>query len=146
MSRHWYVTGFEIDHNHDLLGGALCGLLPAYRKMTQADMFSDACGAVKYLRDLCTKDPRMFVRHCFDNDRRLECLLWCDGESRMNYEIFGDVLTFDATYRKNKYNCPFVVFLGVNHHNQTIVFATGIVIRETEETNAWLLEQFLIAL
>jgi len=58
----------------------------------------------------------------------------------MNYEIFGDVLAFDATYRKNKYNCPFVVFSGVNHHNQTIVFVTGIVTRGTEETYVWLLD------
>jgi len=88
----------------------------------------------------------MFVKSCIDDDRRLERLFWCDGESRMNYEIFGDVLAFDATYRKNKYNCPFVVFSGVNHHNQTIVFATGIVTRETEDTYVWLLEQFFIAM
>ena len=38
------------------------------------------------------------------------------------------------------------MFSGVNHHNQTIVFATGIVTRETEETYVWLLEQFLSAM
>ncbi|WJX74512.1 hypothetical protein P8452_58158 [Trifolium repens] len=109
-------------------------------------VYSDSRGAVKYLRDLSTKDPLMYVTHSVDLERRLERLFWCDGESRMNYEIFGDVLAFDATYRKNKYNCPFVVFSGVNHHNQTIVFATGIVTRETEETYVWLLEQFLTAM
>lgn len=109
-------------------------------------LFSDASGAVKYLKDLKLKDPLMFVAHTFDKDKRLERLFWCDGESRMNFQIFGDVLAFDATYRKNKYNCPFVIFSGVNHHNQTIVFATGIVTRETEETYVWLLEQFLIAM
>jgi hypothetical protein len=105
------------------------------------ELYSDACSAVKYLRD-----PLMFVTHTIDKERRLERLFWCDGESRMNYEIFGDVLAFDATYRKNKYNCPFVIFSGVNHHNQTIVFASGIVTRETEETYVWLLEQFLTAM
>ncbi|GAU39983.1 hypothetical protein TSUD_211040 [Trifolium subterraneum] len=81
-----------------------------------------------------------------DNENRLERLFWCDGESRKNFEVFGDVLAFDATYQKNKYNCPFVVFSGVNHHNQTIVFATGLVTRETEETYVWLLEQFACAM
>jgi hypothetical protein len=176
------------------LGGTLCGLLPAYRKLSQGDIdeiernrkagirpyqvygtmanecggfhkvgfvkkdlynqigkqrkqiYSDSCNAVKYLRDLSTKDPLMFVTHSIDKERRLERLFWCDGESRMNYEVFGDVLAFDATYRKNKYNCPFVVFSGVNHHNQTIVFATAIVTRETEETYVWLLEQLLTAM
>ncbi|XP_045789627.1 protein FAR1-RELATED SEQUENCE 5-like [Trifolium pratense] len=110
------------------------------------EVYSDTCRAVRYLRDLSTKDPLMFVTHSIDLERRLERLFWCDGESRKNYEIFGDVVAFDATYRKNKYNCPFVVFSGVNHHNQTIVFATGIVTRETEETYVWLLEQFLTAM
>jgi hypothetical protein len=130
----------------------LCGLLPAYRKLSQGDIdeiecnrkagirpyqvygtmanecggfhkvgfvkkdlynqigkqrkqiYSDSCNAVKYLRDLSTKDPLMFVTHSIDKERRLERLFWCDGESRMNYEVFGDVLAFDATYRKNKYN------------------------------------------
>jgi hypothetical protein len=109
-------------------------------------LYSDACGAVKYLQELSKKDPLMFVAHSIDKERKLERLFWSDGESRMNFEIFGDVLAFDATYRKNKYNCPFVVFSGINHHNQTIVFATGIITRETEETYVWLLEQLLIAM
>ncbi|PNX89196.1 FAR1 DNA-binding domain protein, partial [Trifolium pratense] len=142
VSMRWYVTLLEIDHTHDLLGGTLCGLLPAHRKMSQGDideiernrkagirpyqvygsmantsggfhkvgfvkkdlynqvgkqkklLYSDACGAVKYLQELCSKDPLMFVAHSIDKERKLDRLFWCDGESRMNYEIFGDVLAF----------------------------------------------------
>lgn len=53
---------------------------------------SDATGAVRYLRDLSLKDPLMYVRHTVGNDRRLQHLFCCDGESQMNYEVFGDVL------------------------------------------------------
>jgi len=56
------------------------------------------------------------------------------------------VLAFDATYKKHKYKCPFVVFSGVNHHNQTIIFATTIVSKEVKGTYAWLFEQFLAAM
>lgn len=194
VSKRWYVTVFEFAHNHELLDGLLCGLLPAHRKLTATDLIkiekyknvgvrpyqtygamanssggfhklgfvkkdlynqsgrqrklvsSDFGGALKYLHMLRTKDPLMYVAHTVDKDKRLERLFWCDGESRMNYEIFGDVLAFDATYRKNKYNCPFVIFSGVNHHNQTVVFATGLVTRETEETYVWLLDQFATAM
>lgn len=59
----------------------------------------------------------------------------------MNFEIFGDVLAFDATYRKNKCSC--VIFSGVSHHNQTIIFATCLISDEMEETYVWVLEQFL---
>lgn len=34
----------------------------------------------------------------------------------------------------NKYLCPFEFFFDVNHHNQTIVFATVLVENEMEET------------
>jgi hypothetical protein len=105
---------------------------------------SDASVDVKYLYR--KKDQLMFVAHKADNSNRIERLFWCDGESRKNFEVFGDVLAFDATYRKNKYNCPFVVFSRVNHHNQTIVFATDLVTRENEETYVWLLEQFMCAM
>ena len=60
--------------------------------------------------------------------------------------MFGDVLTFDATYGKNKYECPLVIFSGVNHHNQTTIFRAAIVSNETEETYVWILEQFLLAM
>jgi len=107
---------------------------------------SDASVAVNYLSNLCKKDTTMFVRHNVDMDKRLERLFWCDGESRLNYEVFGDVLAFDATYRKNKYNCPVVIFSGANHLNQTIVFGSGLVTNETEDTYVWLLDQFLTAM
>ncbi|GAU44815.1 hypothetical protein TSUD_400340 [Trifolium subterraneum] len=141
------------------IDGTMCGMLPAHRKLTEKDvqdieshgnvgirpyqmygaMANSAGGFHK-------QDQLMFFEHKVDNKNRLERLFWYDGESRKNFEVFGDVLAFDATYRKNKYNCPFVVFSGVNHHNQTIVFATGLVTRETEETYVWLLEQFACAM
>ncbi|RZB57769.1 Protein FAR1-RELATED SEQUENCE 5, partial [Glycine soja] len=107
---------------------------------------SDASGALKYLHDLRKKDPMMYVSYTADEGSRLQRLFWCDTESQLLYEVFGDVLAFDATYKKNKYLFPFVVFSGMNHHNQTIVFATTIVTDETEETYVWLLEQLLVAM
>lgn len=47
---------------------------------------------------------------------------WVDARSRAAYEAFGDVVTFDTTYRKNKYGLLFTPFSGVNHHYQTIQF------------------------
>ncbi|XLT22736.1 hypothetical protein HN873_054028 [Arachis hypogaea] len=103
----------------------------------------DASACLKLLQRMEVENPGMFVRHLADKDGRLVHLFWCDNCSQLDYEIFGDVLAFDATYRKNKYMCPLVVFSGVNHHNQTIVFAAALVANETEETYKWLLQQFL---
>ncbi|XP_028184818.1 protein FAR1-RELATED SEQUENCE 5-like [Glycine soja] len=78
---------------------------------------SDARGALKYLYDLRKKEPMMYVSCTADEESRLQRLFWSDTDSQLLYQVFGDVLAFDATYKKNKYLCPFVVFSGVNHDN-----------------------------
>lgn len=107
---------------------------------------SDAQAALSFLESTRLTDEMLFWRHTVDGEGRLEHLFWCDGVSRRDYSIFGDVVAFDATYRKNKYMCPLVVFCGINHHNQSIVFASAIVGNETEQTYVWVLEQFLEAM
>lgn len=110
------------------------------------EMSSNANGAVRYLTDLRAKDPLMFVAHTVGSDGILKNLFWCGGESQKNYEVFGDVLAFDAAYKKNKCKCPFVVFSGVNYHNQTINSDIAVNSNEVEGTYVWLLGQFMVAM
>jgi hypothetical protein len=56
---------------------------------------------------------------------RMKCLFWADGGSRSDYFCFGDVVAFDTTYKKNKYNYPLVIFSGCNHHSQTVIFGAA---------------------
>ncbi|XP_015965448.1 protein FAR1-RELATED SEQUENCE 5-like [Arachis duranensis] len=81
-----------------------------------------------------------------DVDKRLENLFWCDGTSRYNYSVFDDVLGFDATYGRNKYKCPLVIFSGVDHHMRTVVFGCAILSNESEASYVWLLRSFLEAM
>ncbi|XP_057451919.1 protein FAR1-RELATED SEQUENCE 5-like [Lotus japonicus] len=106
----------------------------------------DARGALSYLRSLKTTDSDMYWRHIANENGRLQHLFWADGHSQKDYKLFGDVIAFDATYRRNKYFCPLVVFCGVNHHNRTIIFGAAIVSNEKEETYVWVLNQFLDAM
>ncbi|RZB76149.1 Protein FAR1-RELATED SEQUENCE 5 [Glycine soja] len=53
----------------------------------------------------------LYVLYTEDKGSRLQRLFWCDTESQLLYEVFGDVLAFDATYKKNKYLCPFLFSL-----------------------------------
>ncbi|XP_057427818.1 putative protein FAR1-RELATED SEQUENCE 10 [Lotus japonicus] len=105
-----------------------------------------ARGVLAILRGMKENDDDMFWKHTIDDNKELKNLFWSDGCSRRNYSIFGDVLAFDATYRQNKYRRPLVVFSSVNHHKQTIFFATALVSDEKVETYVWLLEQFLDAM
>ncbi|KAJ1402714.1 Zinc finger, PMZ-type [Sesbania bispinosa] len=67
---------------------------------------SDAMAAMEYLRGLSCDDNMMFIEHTVDDEGRLQHLFWTDGISKKSYQVFGDVVAFDATYGKNKYLLP----------------------------------------
>ncbi|XP_020963793.1 protein FAR1-RELATED SEQUENCE 5-like [Arachis ipaensis] len=56
-----------------------------------------------------------------------------------DYQLFGDVMAFDSTYRFNKYKKPLVVFSGSNHHKQTTIFLFALLEDEEVHTYRWLL-------
>ncbi|XP_057758258.1 protein FAR1-RELATED SEQUENCE 5-like [Arachis stenosperma] len=99
-----------------------------YNQIAKArrEISEDVGRALNYLEGMAANDKSLYYEELRVTDGRLLNLFWCDGLCREDYELFGDVVAFDATYNKNKYRCPFVVFIGVNHHNQTIVFAACI--------------------
>ncbi|XP_025680363.1 protein FAR1-RELATED SEQUENCE 5-like [Arachis hypogaea] len=101
----------------------------------------DAESCLRYLRECKANDPALYYKEVVDGDGVLQHLFWCDGTSQIDYQVFGDVVAFDATYKKNVYLSPLVVFSDVNHHNQTVVFAAALVADEKEETYVWLLQQ-----
>ncbi|XP_057733901.1 protein FAR1-RELATED SEQUENCE 5-like [Arachis stenosperma] len=106
----------------------------------------DAARVLKKLEDMRLKDPQLYFKACHDSRGLLRNLFWSDGISQLDYRLFGDVIAFDATYKNNKYSCPLVIFSGVNHHNQTIVFAAALIADETTDTYIWLLRQLMFAM
>ncbi len=112
----------------------------------QQTVDGDAMAALHYLRGKGDNDHDFFMKYTVDLEGRLQHLFWADGNSKLDYKCFGDVVAFDTTYKKNKYNKPFVIFSGVNHHRNTIIFACALVADETEETYKWILRVLLEAM
>ncbi|XP_020969396.1 protein FAR1-RELATED SEQUENCE 5-like [Arachis ipaensis] len=119
-------------------------LITQYRK--EKVKGGDANAAISYLRGKAGNDSYFFGKYTLSNENQLENLFWVDGTSRIDYECFGDVLTFDLTYNRNVYNKPLVIFSGSNHHGQTVVFGCGILVNEDIGSYKWLLETFLEAM
>ncbi|XP_041015031.1 protein FAR-RED IMPAIRED RESPONSE 1-like [Juglans microcarpa x Juglans regia] len=65
------------------------------------------------------------------------------ARSRVMYESFGDVITFDTTYLTNAYKMPFALFMGVNHHEQSILVGCGLISNEDADTFEWLFQSWL---
>ncbi|XP_050157451.1 protein FAR1-RELATED SEQUENCE 5-like [Malus sylvestris] len=106
----------------------------------------DAQSVLTYFRKKQAENPHFFYAIQCDENGRATNFFWVDARSRMAYQYFGDVVTFDTTYRTNKYDMPFAPFTGVNHHWQSIQFGCALLQDETEVTFLWLFETWLEAM
>ncbi|XP_022040431.1 protein FAR1-RELATED SEQUENCE 5-like [Helianthus annuus] len=104
----------------------------------------DAQMVVDTLKARMINLPNFFFE-CVVVDGELRSLFWADDVSKCNYEAFGDVLGFDATYHTNQYNMIFVLFTGVDHHKKCVTFGAGLLYDETIGSYTWLLTTFLKA-
>ncbi|XP_074342213.1 protein FAR1-RELATED SEQUENCE 5-like [Apium graveolens] len=103
------------------------------------------CGLV-LLRDLQKQsDGNFFYRVDVDEENRIRGLVWVDPRPLNTYKNFGDVVTFDSTYRTNRYDMPFIPITGVNHHYQNILFGFALTRDEKETTYRWVLKTWLKA-
>ncbi|XP_016195175.1 protein FAR-RED IMPAIRED RESPONSE 1-like [Arachis ipaensis] len=141
---------FVDDHNHTLLSKRFIGYLPSHRNMSDVEIAQmnsmrqvgisipkiyqsfamqngDVNAALRFFKRAAKNDEKLFWRYEVAAGSRMCDIIWSDGWSQEDYEAFGGVLAFDATYGRNKYNLPVIVLSGVNHHNQTCVFAAAMV-------------------
>ena len=94
----------------------------------------DAQSVLTYFKNKQAQNPHFFYAIQCDESARVVIFFWVDSRSRMAYHYFGDVVTFDTTYRTNKYEMPFAPFTGVNHHMHSIQFGCVLLQDEIELT------------
>ncbi|GKA06187.1 FAR1-related sequence 5-like protein, partial [Tanacetum coccineum] len=96
----------------------------------------------RLLKQICGGFDRVGATVVDCDDDKLVGLFWADEQAIRDYAVFGDIVSFDATFRSNKYKMVFVPFTGINHHNRCITFASGLLSDETVGAYKWLLEEF----
>ncbi|XP_057719698.1 protein FAR1-RELATED SEQUENCE 5-like [Arachis stenosperma] len=84
----------------------------------------DSNATISYLLGKADVDSMAMARYSSTDEGRLANLFWADGICRSDYQCFGDVLTFDTTYRKNKYRRPLVIFSEVMLNKSPSVVVT----------------------
>ncbi|XP_042983355.1 protein FAR1-RELATED SEQUENCE 5-like [Carya illinoinensis] len=106
----------------------------------------DAQSLYTYFLESKRNSPGFVYSIQVDENGSMGNCFWTDARSRTAYQYFGDVVTFDATYLTNRYKMPFVLFTGVNHHHQSVIFGCALLINETAESYTWLLKTWLEAM
>lgn len=119
---------------------SLCG------RLAQESISGDMAKTMELFAKMKDNDPDLVIKMDLDEGGRVRTLLWCNGICRRNYLSFGDVVTFDTTYRTNLYQLPFGLFVGVNHHFQTVVFGGVLMTEETTSAFQWTFRSFVEAM
>ena len=108
--------------------------------------YGEAGCVLKYFSDEILKNPLFFHSVQLDNEEQITNIFWADARMIIDYSQFGDVVSFDTTYKINKQNRSFAVFVGLNHHRETIVFGASLMYDETVDSFVWLFQTFLQAM
>lgn len=116
------------------------------RSSKQRTLGGDTQLLLDYLRQMHLEDPAFFYTVQGDEDQCMSNIFWADSKARSNYTYFGDTVTFDTTYRSNRYRLPFAPFTGVNHHGQPVLFGCALLINESEASFVWLFRTWLTAM
>ncbi|KAL3831009.1 hypothetical protein ACJIZ3_019811 [Penstemon smallii] len=106
----------------------------------------DVNSVLTLFENMKLQDDGFVYKYTVDEEGALTRLFWCDGVSKAEYKLFGDVVAFDSTYNTNTYLYPLVLFSGVNSHGSTCIFGASFLYNETIESYKWLLQAFLEAM
>jgi len=77
-----------------------------------------------------------------DEQNVIKNVFWSHASQRAEYRDFGDVVTFDRTYKTNVYSMPLAMFVGSNHQLQNVVFGQALLQDEQANTFEWLFRAF----
>ncbi|XP_017970340.1 PREDICTED: protein FAR1-RELATED SEQUENCE 5 [Theobroma cacao] len=156
----WYVSHCELEHNHQMVNPAQICFIRSNRQIKVADVCEakamkvaaerhaevnngDVQATLLYFGVKKEIDNGFYMKHTTYDDNKLKNLFWVDSITRSDYACFGDVLAFDTTYKKNTFNLPLLVFIGVNHHHMTTIFALAFFTNEDAKSYIWALTTFL---
>nr|XP_017228897.1 PREDICTED: protein FAR1-RELATED SEQUENCE 5-like [Daucus carota subsp. sativus] len=90
-----------------------------------------------------SSNGRFYYEHDVDESGKLTKLFWADCVGRRNYDVFGDVISVDATFSTNKYNMVFVPICGVDNHRKCVTFGAGLLSKEDIAHYKWIFQALL---
>jgi hypothetical protein len=104
--------------------------------------YGDLGRTMETFASMKAKNPQFDYTFQVDSDLRVTTLLWTCAQSSIDYTSFGDVITFDTTYRSNMYEIPFDLFIGANSNFETILLGGVLMRDEKVESFKWVFSQF----
>ncbi|KAK3011159.1 hypothetical protein RJ639_011065 [Escallonia herrerae] len=107
--------------------------------------FGEVGSLLMGFKDQASQDPSFFYAFQLDNEEQITNIFWADGRMRMDYELFGDIVTFDTTFATNKDHRPLGVFIGFYHYREQVIFGASLLYDETQASFDWVFSTFFEA-
>ena len=104
---------------------------------------SDIETTVKYLKKVQNESPGFYYTRRMDEENIVRSIFWTDARGRMNYDLYGDFISFDTTFSTNRYNMPFAPIVGINGHGKNVIFGCALIEDQTAETFEWVFKTFV---
>ncbi|XP_076927187.1 protein FAR1-RELATED SEQUENCE 5-like [Bidens hawaiensis] len=157
------INNFVEGHNHKLVDAKDMHFVRSNRKLThvQQDIIYEIStfnlGHVKAFNIMRTKyggyeevgatkdDCKNFKQSltCYIGEYDAE-MIFCFGRMKFQRKIaFGDIISFDATFKTNKCNMVFVPFTAINNHCRNVTVGAALLSCESIESYSWILKVFL---
>ncbi|XP_025675241.1 protein FAR1-RELATED SEQUENCE 5-like [Arachis hypogaea] len=114
----WVVSRVELRHSHPCSAEKVVHYRE-YRELTMhakcviTDNDEAGIRPNKMYLALANKEinPNFFYAIDVDDANKFKSALWVDVRCRASYEYYGDVVSFDTTYRRNRHGLPFASFV-----------------------------------
>ncbi|RYR51144.1 hypothetical protein Ahy_A06g026189 [Arachis hypogaea] len=78
-----------------------------------------------------------------DKTNKFKSALWVDARCRASYEYFGDVVSFDTMYSRNKHGLLFASFISVNHHGKSTLLGCALLGNKEIRSLEWIFKHWL---
>ncbi|XP_073360536.1 protein FAR1-RELATED SEQUENCE 5-like [Aegilops tauschii subsp. strangulata] len=107
------------------------------------DDLDDVLKLVSFFKDMKAINDEFFYDIQVDKDKSIKNIFWSNASCRGAYQDFGNYVTFDTTYKTNRFHMPLGVFVGTNHHLQSTIFAVALIRDEDAKSFKWLFDTFV---
>ncbi|XP_028072304.1 protein FAR1-RELATED SEQUENCE 5-like [Camellia sinensis] len=69
--------------------------------------YGEACSILQYFHEKTLENPSFFYSVQLHSEEQITNIFWADAQMIMDYGQFGDVVTFDTSYKLNSAHRPF---------------------------------------
>ncbi|CAM0150130.1 unnamed protein product [Urochloa decumbens] len=97
---------------------------------------------LEFFKEMKAQNEYFYYEVQVDKQNVIKNVFWSHASQRAEYRDFGDVVTFDTTYKTNMYSMPLALFVGSNHQLQNVVFGQALLQDEQANTFEWLFKAF----